>query len=322
MATLTASRSLVGALLGATALLGFGLTLGSGPTGCIYPDSCIRVNSSGHDWCSNMANAQQWPAGGSFEDAQPILRPDGGTPRGCRCFNDAEHQVLEDGVPECHLTELWDEVETATRQECQSLVLPGFDHNCWTISGPQASSVEDPFREGPGSCIGNCEYGGPPAGGSCPELNPYECATGDGGGACAQGDQSGDDTGAVETTGGDSEGVTPAQGTIACDGNECTVARAFAAQLYDDPSLLLSQSARLVYDAKSRRHGFIGVFPGTIAHALGFRTNDILESVNGTTIHDLDSALEAYVALRDALVLQVRVERDSQWVDLVITIGP
>ncbi|MCA9706277.1 MAG: hypothetical protein KDK70_10550 [Myxococcales bacterium] len=314
-----------GVLLGAAAVVGLGaVSVGSGPVGCIYPDTCIRVDSPGHDWCSNMANALQWPAGGSIEDAQPVLRPDGAVPRGCHCFNDADNQILLDQVPECRLTDLVDEIEQATRQACQALVSPGYDHNCWTSGGAQPSIVEAPFREGWGSCIGHCQYGNPPAGGSCPDLDPYECATGDGdGGGCALDDETEGTTSGSGLDGDDSEGEgSSLTEAITCDDDGCEVSEAFARKIYGDPSILLTQSPRLVHDAKIHRHVFTGVFPGSLAHAIGLRSGDHLESVNGIVISDLESALEAYVALGAARSLRIRVERDSQWVDRLVTIVP
>lgn len=268
-----------------------------------------------------MANALQWPAGGSIDDAEPVLRPDGAAPRGCRCFNDAENQILEDEVPECRLEELFDEIDLATREECQSLVLPGYDHNCWTTNGPQASTVENKFPNGSGSCIGNCEYGGPPAGGSCPVLNPYECATGEGDGGCALNEETEDTTDGDGLDGSGSEGgILPSEDTITCNGNECEITEWFARTVYEDPSFFIKQGTRLLYDATSKRHSFVGVKPGSLAYDLGIRTSDRLESINGIIIRDLDSALKAYATLNEARTLNVRIQRASQWIDFVITI--
>ncbi|MCA9709036.1 MAG: hypothetical protein KDK70_24540, partial [Myxococcales bacterium] len=132
-------------------------SLGPASGGCIYPDHCIKVTSPGHDWCRNLANAIQWPAGGSLDDAEPVLDAEGDAPKGCVCFNDAEDQILDDEVPACRYEQLIEEIEQAAREECQSLVLPGYDHNCWTATGPQASTPGIEFFGGAGACIGNCE---------------------------------------------------------------------------------------------------------------------------------------------------------------------
>lgn len=289
-------------------------------TGCIYPDKCIKVTSPGHDWCRNLTNALQWPAGGSIEDAEPVLQANGATPKGCRCFNDAEHQILEDEVPECHFDKLLEELEQAARQECQSLVLPGYDHNCWTVGGPDASVAEPEFFDKVGACIGNCEYGGPPAGGSCPDPNPYECGSGDGGYDCEP--EQGDDTGTGAGGQGSEGAMSELAASISCSGSECEIDEAFAWKLYTNPSILLGQGTTMVFDSKVERHVFFGVYPGSVAHALGLRDGDRLEAINGKTIDDLDTAFRAYIDSRDADVLEVRVQRGAQWVDFVYTFVP
>lgn len=302
-------------------------TLGPSMVGCIYHDTCIKVTTPGTDWCRNVALARQWPVGGSFDDADPILRPDGGVPRGCRCYNDAELQVFADKAPECKLELFDEELELAARQECQALVPPGYDHNCWTMSGPHASIVEERFQSGPGACVGNCEYGGPPNGGSCPTPSPYECATG---GAADDGcDSEGDgDTGVGESgldeTGGDTSGgaMLDIDAFVSCEGQGCEIDEAFARRLHADPSPLADQGTLLVYDATLRRHVLYGVEPGSLVHALGLRNRDQLESINGMIINDLESALHAYVQLADATVLEVEVKRGSEWLDFTYTFVP
>lgn len=314
-------------LLGGGALLGVVAAIATpGSTGCIYHDTCIKVTSPGHDWCRNMALAVRWPTGGSFDDAVPILRTDGAAPRGCHCYNDAEDQIFEQGVPECKLEQFIDDLEQAARQECQSLVPPGFDHNCWTTSGSQASIVEGVFFEGAGACIGNCEYGGPPAGGSCPDPTPYECATGGDGDGCGSGDESDTSSGesGVDHTGGETSGgvVLDVDAFVSCDGHECEIEESFARDLRADPSPLVEQGTTLVHDPKARRLVLHGVEPGSLAHALGLRSGDRLESVSGIVIDDLGSALRAYEALEHETTLHVRVKRGTQWLDFTYTFVP
>ena len=308
-----------GALLGSIAAI-----LAPGTTGCIYHDTCIKVTSPGADWCRNVALAKMWPVGGSFDDAEPVVRLDGGSPRGCRCYNDAENQIFDDEAPECQYEEFLDDLEQAAREECQALVPPGYDHNCWTTSGAQASVVEGKFPLGPGSCIGNCEFGSPPVGGSCPSISPYECATG------GYGDEGCESEGDPETSTGDSgldeTGSETSGGILGdidafvdCQALKCEIDEAFARSLYVDPSPLLDQGTRFVYDARLERHVLHDVERGSLAHALGLRTGDLLESVDGMTIHDLDSALRAYVQLAAATTMNVRVKRGSQWLDFTYT---
>lgn len=307
-----------GALLGVAAAL-----VAPASTGCVYHDTCIMVTSPGHDWCRNVALAKMWPVGGSFEDAEPILRLDGGSPRGCRCYNDAEDQILEDKAPECRLEEFVDELGQAARQECQALVPPGYDHNCWTTSGLQASIVEEQFFQGAGACVGNCEYGSPPLNGSCPSPNPYECATGDGGEGCGSGGDAEGTTGdsGLDDTGDGTSGsiLDDIEAVVDCEGLDCEIEEAFARRLYVDPSPLVEGGTRLVYDTKARRHILRDVDPGSLPHALGLRTGDLLESVDGMTIHDLDSALRAYVELGHATTVTVQIRRGTRWLEFTYT---
>ncbi|MCX4242030.1 PDZ domain-containing protein [Paraliomyxa miuraensis] len=310
-----------------------GLALASLPpstSGCVYHDTCIKVTSPGHDWCRNLALAKKWPIGSSFDDAESILRPDGAAPRGCRCYNDAEHQIFSDEAPECRLDAFLAALEQAAREECQSLVPPGYDHNCWTTAGSQASIAEGHFRQGDGACIGNCEYGSPPAGGSCPNPSPYECADGggtdgnDGGCASEGGSETGTTDSGLDETGSDtSAGVTvEVDGFVSCDDQDCEIDEAFARALQADPTPLLDQGAVLVYDPGLQRHVLHGVEPGSILHALGLRNRDRLESIDGLIIHDLDSALRVYTELAAAEALTVRIKRGKQWLDLTYTLVP
>ena len=228
-----------------------------------------------------------------------------------------ENQILGDEVPACRYDARLDEIEQAARQECQSLVPPGYDHNCWTTTGPQASSAEIQFFDVPGSCIGDCEYGGPPNNGACPDLNPYECATGDGGNECEL--DEGADTGTSDSGEGSTGGFLDPSTAIHCEGHSCEIDESFAWELYSNPSLLMRQGVGLVYDLKRHRHVFIGITTGSVAHTLGLHNGDRLESINGLVISDLDSALRAYVDNRDATAVQLRVERGTQWVDFTYT---
>lgn len=313
-------------------LLGGLLGVGAGSLtpvagGCVYHDTCIKVTTPGTNWCRNVALAKMWPVGGSFEDAEPVLQPDGSSPRGCRCYNDAEDQILDEEVPECQYQEFVDDLAQAAREECQALVPPGYDHNCWTASGPQASVVEGKFEGGAGSCIGNCEYGSPPMDGSCPNPSPYECATGGfGDEGCGSEDDSETSTGGsgADDTSGDTSGgvLADIETFVDCQEQDCEIDEAFARRLYTDPSPLLDQGTRLVYDAKLQRHVVSNVQPRSLAHALGLRSGDVLESVDEVIVHDLDSALKVYVQLGDATAIVVRVKRGARWLDFTYTFVP
>jgi len=204
-------------------------------------------------------------------------------------------------------------------------VPPGYDHNCWTTSGAQASIVEAPFPGAMGTCIGSCEYGSPPVNGSCPTPSPYECATGgdsDDVGCDSEGDsETSDGESGLDETGSETSGgiMADIDGLVTCVGRDCEIDEALARGLYTDPSPLVDQGVRLVYDAKLRRHVLYGIEPDSLVHALGLRNRDQLESIDDIIIHDLDSALYAYVRLGDATALEVRVKRGTQWLDFTYT---
>jgi hypothetical protein len=109
---------------------------------------------------------------------------------------------------------------------------------------------------------------------------------------------------------------------VTCDSRDCEIDEVFARRLYTDPSPIVSQGARLVYEAKLRRHVLYGIERGSLVHALGLRNGDQLESIDGMIIHDLDSALRAYARFGDATDLEVRVRRGTQWLDFTYTFVP
>ncbi|PRP94794.1 PDZ domain-containing protein [Enhygromyxa salina] len=87
-------------------------------------------------------------------------------------------------------------------------------------------------------------------------------------------------------------------------------------------SLLLGEDTTLVYDTTASRFAFQGVTTGSLSAELGLRDGDRLESVNGTTIDDLEAALYAISENDTATELRVRVQRGTQWVDFTYTLVP
>lgn len=106
---------------------------------------------------------------------------------------------------------------------------------------------------------------------------------------------------------------------VDCHAFDCEIDEVFARRLYLDPSPLLDDGARLVYVTKLRRHVFQDVEPGSLAHALGLRTGDVLEAVDDVTISDLDSALRTYARLADADAITVVVKRGPRWLTFTFT---
>lgn len=165
------------ALVGALALGLLGSSFGAG--GCLVPDYCIAVTTSGTDWCAQMDGALMWPAG-QPELAEPVLTDDNVQPVGCTCMNDGEGEILDSAAPAEAYAGLVGEVEGAARDVCLSLVLDGYEHNCLQyLDGPDIlAPTFDAPNEGSssGACVGSCSYvGDPPFGEPCGDPDPWEC---------------------------------------------------------------------------------------------------------------------------------------------------
>ncbi|MEM9461110.1 MAG: PDZ domain-containing protein [Myxococcota bacterium] len=329
------SCQLARSLIGACAAFGLAAFVGAsvpGSSGCIIPDYCILVQSPGTDWCRNVAGAVMWPAGDP-NAVEPIIGPGGMPPQGCRCFSDAEHQILNDEVPEPAYQQRVDELEVLARQECAALVPPGFDHNCFETA-TEPASVDIAFGNGAGSCIGSCTYIKPPPGGTCDDLDlPAQCDGGGPGGSGSvegTGDPAGSsDTIVADSSGGDQgdeessgAGGLHASDFIECDGSQCQIDAGFARMLYQDPALLLDESTRLRFDAKTRRFELVSVRSGSVAWALGLRSGDRLESIDGHEIDSLDRALSIYAQGAAATSISVRIIRGTQWLDFELSFVP
>lgn len=143
----------------------------SAVSGCLIPDYCIFYYKNGVDWCRRMTGAMMWPAG-QPDLAMPIEAVDG-LPTGCRCMNIAEEEILMSESPVEAYIELSGELAVLARQECAALVPDGFEHNCMTLEGAMASSVDAPYLAGESTeCIGECSYGNPPPFKDCPSPDP------------------------------------------------------------------------------------------------------------------------------------------------------
>jgi hypothetical protein len=283
--------------------------------GCIIPDYCIRIQTHGKNNCNYLTNAMMWPAE-QPELAVPVpASHDAPGPAGCVCYNAAEQEILDFEVPPGKFAEFMDELEAATRDECDAIVPPGWDHNCYITEGTDASTaaLSKPFQGGFGECIGSCVFTNPPPGDTCPELTPYECDEDDG------------ETGGVGETGADTVDAGTGMNAgdyIYCVGNSCDISLGFAQMLSENMEMLQREGATFVYDASIDRFVLQGVARGTVAFELGLASGDVLESVNDTTIGDLDSALQAMVENRDATELNVRVKRGRRWIDFTYTLAP
>ncbi|NVB37299.1 hypothetical protein G6O69_05615 [Pseudenhygromyxa sp. WMMC2535] len=163
-------RSLSGVLAGLCSGLALAALVPGG--GCVFFDYCIRINYSGTDWCTYAEGALMWPEG-QPDLAVPVSEE---AVSACVCFNDVEVVILEEKAPEDDFAALVLEIEQSARDACADLVPAGFSHNCDVEEGPDAMVFGQPFTGQPtDACVGSCEFINPPPGGSCRELDPYEC---------------------------------------------------------------------------------------------------------------------------------------------------
>ncbi|MCA9655851.1 MAG: hypothetical protein KC501_38450 [Myxococcales bacterium] len=97
-----------------------------------------------------------------------------------------------------------------------------------------------------------------------------------------------------------------ASDAIACNGNSCTVERRFVEQLLASPAQLATQATVRPYD-KQGLQGFQlqRVRKGTIPRMLGFRSSDVIKSINGQDIRSVDEAMRLFGRLRSASHLSI-----------------
>ena len=116
--------------------------------------------------------------------------------------------------------------------------------------------------------------------------------------------------------------IEGAEEAINCDGDSCTVDRAFVESLMANPAQLTKQ-ARIVpsqKDGETRGYKLYGIRRGTLPKLLGFKNGDMLKSVNGEDLNSIDKAMGLYTKLRRASNLTVEVERKGKTVTKEITI--
>jgi hypothetical protein len=305
-ARLVAIAGVVGFVLGATVNVG-----------CILPDYCIKIQTSGKNNCVYLEEAVMWPAG-QPEKIEPVpsshMAPG---PTGCICLNSTEQNIIDFEVPLAEYDVLLDEIEKAARQACHSLVPAGWDHNCFVNSGPGAPTPIGSFVRGLGNCVGNCIYANPPPGGTCPDPNPYECAEG---GAETGGEDHTDDT--DDTDDGSDDPGLGAGDYIDCEGRTCDIDRKFAEMLYSYPELLADEGTTLVYDPTSSRFLFQGITMESLPGAMGLENGDQLESINNVTVDGLQSAFATIADNANTHSLRVRVKRGTQWIDFTYNFVP
>ncbi|NJK32117.1 MAG: hypothetical protein HC927_06705 [Deltaproteobacteria bacterium] len=319
-------------------LLTAGLTVGLATSlilpssACIAPDDCIVITGPGRDWCSWLDNAKKWPIGHP-EQAELILSDIGGPPQGCRCFNNAEQVILGQEAPIEKYEELRGKIEKNTRDECALLVGAGFDHNCYIVDGPDAAAASIPVAGDESfDCIGQCKVIDQYKKGNCPDPNPYECNEmygGGGGGSNDEADEGADDANTDDSTDGTDEtddtgiigsdgGLTP-KAFISCHETKCDIDADYARALFADPDILLADDARFVFDSRRERFILQFIVAGSVAHQLGLRSGDMIESVDDVVIDGLHAGMQVYLASEGAQKTRLRIKRGSTWIDYTFT---
>ena len=286
-------------ILGGGFVLGL-MTAALMPAGCIIPDYCIMLRTAGRDYCRHIEGAMMWPLGHP-ELAEPVMQQFGNPPEGCKCFNVAEQAILTNKTPAEKFAALSAELEEPARNACHLLVPAGYDHNCYTIEGPDAPTFDEPLSGAPSEdCFGSCSYINPPPGKDCPDPpDPWACNENEG--ADSAGDDAGGETPPIDV--GDS---------IECAGGTCLIDADWAQALWANPELLLADAARLVYDGSEGRFVFTTVEPGDVAHALGLRSGDVLLTINGLSIDGPEVGLLAYMENESTEVVDLTVRRDGR----------
>lgn len=108
-----------------------------------------------------------------------------------------------------------------------------------------------------------------------------------------------------------------------CTGDgHCTLSRLEFQRLLADPHPLLRPLRVIpsIRDGQPRGLKLFAIRSGSLPRALGFHNGDLLSAVNGHPLPDLEHALAAYSALRDASVLEFAILRDDQPLTLTLTI--
>jgi general secretion pathway protein C len=105
-----------------------------------------------------------------------------------------------------------------------------------------------------------------------------------------------------------------AEDAIKCDGDNCTIDRAFVEELLQNPAALTKQARVVpaVKDGETRGFKFYGIRPGSLPKMLGLNNGDLLTSVNGQELTSLDQAMDLYTKLRRASNLSITIERKDQ----------
>lgn len=245
-------------------------------------------------------------------------------------MNNTEHTTMDSEEPNEKYADFVAEPEQAARDDCASLVPPGYNHNCYTTDGIGASQPDLVFESGMGTCVGGCSFFLEPKKGGCGrDPNPFECEKiKESGGDGDTGPDDSESDGAEAETAGEDGGESPVPGGVdlglylSCDDTSCTIDRALLDIVAADPKLALYGDTQLIFDPDIQRFVFLDVGSDSIAEALLFNSGDRLESINGRTLDSIDAALEMAATSQNEDRFEVVLLRGTQWTDLNYFVVP
>lgn len=116
--------------------------------------------------------------------------------------------------------------------------------------------------------------------------------------------------------------IDGADSAVNCDGDTCTVDRAFVDKILSNPSLLAKQ-ARVVPSRRGNEvkgFKFYGIRPGSLPKLFGMSNGDMVTSINGAPLTSIDEAMGLYTKLRRASNLTVVIDRKGKSITKDISI--
>ena len=119
-----------------------------------------------------------------------------------------------------------------------------------------------------------------------------------------------------------SRAIEGAEAAVNCDGDTCTVDRAFVDKILSNPSLLAKQ-ARVVPSRRGNEvkgFKFYGIRPGSLPKLFGMSNGDMVTSINGSPLTSIDEAMGLYTKLRRASNLTVVLDRKGKSITKDISI--
>ena len=114
-----------------------------------------------------------------------------------------------------------------------------------------------------------------------------------------------------------SRSIDGAAEAINCNGNTCTVSKAFRDKILSNLALLNKQ-ARVVTamrDGEPRGFKFYGIRPDSLPKLFGMKNGDMVTHVNGQELKSGDELLGLYTKLRRAPRLSVTIERRGEQIN-------